>query len=392
MSGGNGKPSFETLAIHAGQAPDPSTGAVMTPIYQTSTYVQSGLGKPVKAGYEYARTKNPTRTAYENCVSALEAEGEGLAFGAAFGSGCAAETTVLHLLEPGDHIVASDDLYGGTFRLFEKVFAGSRGLQFTYVDLTDEKAYAAAFRPNTKMVWIETPTNPLLKIIDLEKTISIAQSKKALTVVDNTFMSPYFQKPLRYGADIVIHSATKYLNGHSDVVSGVTVTKDKALSEKIYFLQKSLGAVAGPMDSWLAMRGMKTLHVRMDRHEENALAVVEMLAKHPQIEKVLYPGLESHPGHKIARKQMSGFGGMVSFVVKGGLEKSRKVVEGTKLFALAESLGGVESLIEHPALMTHASVPAENRRKLGIDDGFIRISVGIESKNDLIADLEQALK
>jgi len=387
----NQKLSFETLAIHAGQEPDPSTGAIMTPIYQTSTYVQPSLG--VHKGYEYSRTKNPTRSAYEACVAALEAGGNGLAYGAAFSSGCAASTTLLHLLEPGDHVVASDDLYGGTFRLFDKVFTGGgKGIQFSFVDMTDEQAFAAAFRPNTKMVWIETPTNPMLKIIDIEKVASFGKSKGAMVVVDNTFMSPYFQKPFLFGADIILHSATKYLNGHSDIVGGVTVAKDKTLADRIYFLQNSIGAVAGPMDSWLAMRGLKTLHVRMDRHEENAQSIVEMLTKHPQVEKVIYPGLENHPGHKIAKKQMSGFGGMISFVAKGGLEKAKKIVESTKIFSLAESLGGVESLIEHPAIMTHASVPPENRKKLGIDDGFIRLSVGIESKNDLLADLESALK
>jgi cystathionine gamma-lyase len=290
-------------------------------------------------------------------------------------------------------VVASDDLYGGTFRQFDKVFAANgKGVQFTFVDMTDEAAYRAAFKPNTKMVWIETPTNPMLKIIDLQKTCSIGKEKKTIVVVDNTFMSPYFQKPFRFGADVVMHSATKYLNGHSDVVNGVTVAQDKELADRIYFLQNAIGAVAGPMDSWLALRGLKTLHVRMDRHAENGMDVANFLAGHKEIEKVIFPGLTSHPQHKLAREQMSGFGGMISFVVKGGLEKAKKVVESTKLFALAESLGGVESLIEHPAIMTHASVPAANRAKLGISDGFIRISVGIENKADLIADLEQALK
>ncbi len=380
---------FETLAIHAGQEPDPTTGAIMSPIIQTSTYVQPALGE--HKGYEYSRTKNPTRAAYEACVAALETGGN-TAFGAAFASGCAATATIMHLLQPGDHVVASDDLYGGTFRLFDKVFAAQgKGIQFSFVDMTNEKAYSEAFHANTKMVWIETPTNPMLKIIDIAKCASVAKNKKALVVVDNTFMSPYLQKPFSLGADIVLHSATKYLNGHSDIVGGITVVKDKALADRIYFLQNSIGAVAGPMDSWLAMRGLKTLHVRMDRHEENAKAIVEMLTKHKQVEKVIYPGLENHPGHKIARTQMSGFGGMISFVAKGGLEKAKCIVEGTKIFALAESLGGVESLIEHPAIMTHASVPVENRRKLGIDDGFIRLSVGIENKNDLIADIEEAL-
>ena len=382
--------SMDTLAIHAGQRPDPSTGAIMTPIYQTSTYVQDALGK--SKGYDYARTKNPTRSAYEACIASLETEQDGGGFGAAFASGCGAETTIMHLLQPGDHVVCSDDVYGGTFRLFDKVFAADgKGIQFTYVDMTNPQAYAAAFKPNTKMVWIETPTNPMLKVIDLGAVIKLAKQKGALTVVDNTFMSPYLQRPFRFGADIVLHSATKYLNGHSDVVNGVTVVKDKNLADKIYFLQKSLGAVAGPMDSWLAMRGLKTLHVRMDRHCTNAQTVAERLEKHRDIERVIFPGLKSHPQHALAREQMSGFGGMITFVVKGGLEKSKRVVEGTKIFALAESLGGVESLIEHPAIMTHASVPPENRKALGIDDGLIRISVGIEGIDDLWADLEQAL-
>lgn len=382
--------SLDTLAIHAGQEPDPSTGAIMTPIYQTSTYVQPALG--VHKGYEYSRTKNPTRAAYEACVAALEAGQDGVGYGAAFGSGCAATTTLLHLLQPGDHVVASDDLYGGTFRLFDKVFAAQgKGHQFSFVDMTNKASYEAAFRPNTKMVWIETPTNPMLKIIDLESTISFAKSKGAIVVVDNTFMSPYFQKPFRFGADVVLHSATKYLNGHSDVVGGVTVTLDKALADRIYFLQNSVGAVAGPMDAWLALRGIKTLHVRMDRHAENGMMIAERLEKHKDVEKVIFPGLSSHPQHQLAKRQMQGFGGMISFVVKGGLDKAKRVVEGTKIFALAESLGGVESLIEHPAIMTHASVPAENRKRLGIDEGLIRISVGIESGEDLWADLEQAL-
>jgi len=386
------KLSLNTLTIHGGQVPDPSTGAVMTPIYQTSTYVQAGLGKPVLAGYEYARTKNPTRTAFENCVASLECEGDGIGFGAAFASGCAAEATVMHLLEPGDHVVVSDDVYGGTFRMFDKVFlASGKGLQFTYADMTNLATLEDAFRPNTKMVWIETPTNPMLKVIDLEKTIALAHKKKALAVVDNTFMSPIFQRPFRFGADIVLHSATKYLNGHSDVVSGITVVKDKALADKIYFLQKSLGGVAGPMDSWLAMRGLKTLALRMERHDFNGRSIAHKLEEHPEIAKVIYPGLKSHPQHQLAAKQMSGFGGMITFIVKGGMEKARKVVEGTKIFALAESLGGVESLIEHPAIMTHASVPAENRKALGIDDGLIRISVGVESVDDLWEDLKLAL-
>jgi cystathionine gamma-lyase len=389
---GNGKLSMDTLAIHAGQEPDPTTGAIMTPIYQTSTFVQDGLGKP-KKGFEYARTKNPTRSAYEALVASLELEENNAGYGAAFGSGVGATTTLLHLLEPGDHVVTSDDLYGGTFRLFDKVFAaGGKGHQFSYVDMTDLAAYEAAFLPNTKMVWIETPTNPLLKLVDLEKVIAIAKKKGAITVVDNTFMSPYFQRPFRFGADVVLHSATKYLNGHSDMVGGVVVAKDKALADRIYFLQKSIGATPGPMDAFLAMRGIKTLHLRMERHAKNAQAIAERLEAHPNVERVLYPGLASHPQHELAKRQMLGFGGMISFTAKGGLAKAKAIVEGTKIFALAESLGGVESLIEHPAVMTHASIPAENRKKLGIDDGFIRISVGVEGLEDLWADLENALK
>ncbi|MGZ3695214.1 MAG: trans-sulfuration enzyme family protein, partial [Bdellovibrionota bacterium] len=280
-----------------------------------------------------------------------------------------------------------------TFRMFDKVFAaGGKGIQFTYVDMTNQAAYEAAFKPNTKMVWIETPTNPMLKVIDLERVIAFANKKKIITVVDNTFMSPIFQRPFQFGADIVLHSATKFLNGHSDVVSGVTVTKDKALADKIYFLQKSLGGVAGPMDSWLAMRGLKTLPLRMQRHDSNGRTIAQKLSEHSEVAKVIYPGLKSHPQHALAARQMSGFGGMITFVVKGGLEKARRVVEGTRIFALAESLGGVESLIEHPAVMTHASVPPENRKALGIDDGLIRISVGVESIDDLWADLETALR
>lgn len=388
----DGNFSFETLAIHAGQQPDPSTGAIMTPIYQTSTYVQKSPGKPVLAGYEYARTKNPTRSAYEACIAALECEQDGVGFGAAFSSGCGAETTIMHLLQPGDHVVVSDDVYGGTFRMFDKVFAADgKGIQFTYVDLTNAAAYEKAFRPNTKMVWIETPTNPMLKVIDLKKVIAVAKQKGAISVVDNTFMSPYLQRPFRFGADIVLHSATKYINGHSDVVGGVTVTKDKALADRIYFLQKSLGAVAGPMDSWLAMRSLKTLPLRMERHCTNGQTIAERLVKHPAVAKVIYPGLPSHPQHAIAKEQMLGFGGMITFVVKDGLEKAKRVLENVKIFALAESLGGVESLIEHPGIMTHASVPPENRKALGIDDGLIRISVGIENVEDLWRDLEQAL-
>lgn len=386
-----GHEQIGTLAIHAGQSPDASNGAIMTPIYQTSTYVQPEVGKHL--GYEYSRTGNPTRAAYEACVAALEAGGEGKGYGAAFGSGCAASATIMHLLNPGDHVVCSDDLYGGTFRLFDKVFTGGgKGHRFSFVDLTDIENLERAFTDQTKMLWLETPTNPMLKIIDIEKAASFARSKGAIVVVDNTFMSPCLQRPLELGADIVLHSATKYLNGHSDMVGGITVTKDKELADRIYFLQNSIGAIAGPMDSWLAMRGLKTLPIRMERHCSNAEALAKMLVEHKNVGRVYFPGLESDPGHQIAKKQMSGFGGMISFEVKGGLERARKVAGATKLFQLAESLGGVESLIEHPAIMTHASVPRDKREALGISDGLIRISVGIEDVNDLILDLQTALE
>ncbi len=385
-----GNEELSTLSVHAGQRPDPTNGAIMTPIYQTATYVQPEVGKHL--GYEYSRTGNPTRAAYEACVAALEAGKEGVAYGAAFGSGCAASATLVHLLNPGDHIVCSDDLYGGTFRLFDKVFTrGGKGHEFSFVDLTDLNNLEGAFTPKTKMLWLETPTNPMLKIIDIEAAAKFAKSKGALVVVDNTFMSPYLQRPLDLGADIVFHSATKYLNGHSDMVGGVSVTKDKELADRIYFLQNSIGAVAGPMDSWLAMRGLKTLHLRMDRHNENAAVLAALLEKHPGVEKVYYPGLTDHPGHEIAKRQMRGFGGMISFVVKGNLAQAKKVAESTKIFQLAESLGGVESLIEHPAIMTHASVPGPQREALGISDGLVRISVGIEAIVDLKEDLSRAL-
>ncbi len=380
--------SFETLAVHAGQEPDPHTGAIITPIFQTSTFVQEKAGKD--KGYDYSRAKNPTRSAYENCVAALEAGKENTAFGAAFASGCAATATLIHLLQPGDHVLCIDDLYGGTYRLFHDVLQ-KQGIEFSFVDLVDETQLEKEFRDNTKMVWIETPTNPLLKIVDIEKVARFAKSRNALLVVDNTFMSPYFQKPMDLGADIVFHSATKYLNGHSDIVGGVVVTPNAQLAEKIYYLQKCIGAVAGPFDAWLAMRGIKTLAIRMDRHESNANAIVKLLVGHKNVEKVYYPGLPDHPGHNIAKKQMTGFGGMISFTLKGGLEKARTVVESTQIFALAESLGGVESLIEHPGIMTHASVPQEIRAKLGIEDSLVRLSVGIEAEKDLLQDLERVL-
>jgi len=377
-------PGFGTKAIHAGQAPDSATGAVMVPIYQTSTFAQSSPGK--HTGYEYARTGNPTRTAYQECVAALENGKHALAFA----SGLATIDTLLHTLKSGDHIICSDDVYGGTFRLFDKVLRRF-GLEFTFMDLTDIAKVRSAFRPNTRMLWIESPTNPMLKIFDIAALAAAAREKGILSIVDNTFMSPYFQRPLELGADAVIHSITKYMNGHSDVVGGVFITNSDSLFEDVRFLQNSIGAVPGPQDCFLVMRGLKTLHVRMKQHEQNAFEVARFLERHPKVSKVIYPGLESHPQHALAKKQMHGFGGMISFEVKGTLADATRVLEKTRLFTLAESLGGVESLIEHPAIMTHASVPAENRKALGISDTLIRISVGIEEASDLIADLERAL-
>jgi cystathionine gamma-lyase len=376
-------PHFETLAIHAGQEPDPTTGAVMTPVYQTSTYVQEGPGK--HKGYEYARTQNPTREALERCVAALE----GAAWGVATSSGCAATALVLHTLRAGDHVVTSDDVYGGTYRLFTKVFA-ELGLRFTSVDLTDPARLEAAVRPETKLVWLETPTNPLLKVIDLRAVAERAHARGLAVAVDNTFLSPYLQQPLAFGADLVVHSTTKYLGGHSDVVGGVIVGNDPARGERLRFLQNAVGAVPGPWDCFLVLRGLKTLAVRMQRHDENGRAVAGFLARHPKVARVLYPGLEGHPGYAVQRAQARGAGGMVSFEIQGGLAAARRFLERTQLFACAESLGGVESLIEHPAIMTHASVPPAVRAELGIGDGLIRLSVGIEHIDDLLADLEQA--
>ncbi len=375
---------FGTRAIHAGQKPDPTTGAVMTPVYYTSTYAQSAPG--VHKGFEYSRTHNLTRFALEANLASLE---KGLG-GLCFGSGLAATTTLLSMFDSGTHVIACDDLYGGTFRLFDKVFR-RLGFEFTYVDpLGGADAVKAAIRPTTKLVWIETPTNPMLKLVDIAAVATVCKASGLLLAVDNTFMTPYHQRPLELGADIVAHSMTKYLNGHSDVVGGALIVKDKALLEKLAFLQNAVGAVIGPMDSFLVMRGTKTLHVRMDRHEQNARAIATWLASHPQVKKVIYPGLESHPQHALARKQATGFGGMISFVLDGGLDESRKFLSACQIFTLAESLGGVEALIEHPAIMTHASIPAETRQKLGIVDGFIRLSVGIEDVGDLRADLERA--
>jgi cystathionine beta-lyase/cystathionine gamma-synthase len=374
---------FATDAIHAGQEPDPTTGAVAVPIYQTSTYVQEALGK--HKGYEYARTQNPTRGAWERCMATLE----GGRFGFAFSSGLASIMTVLHLLKGGDHLIASNDLYGGTYRLFERVFR-DLGLSFTYVDASDPANLAKARRPETRMVFVETPTNPMMSIVDLRATASFCGREGLLMVVDNTFLTPFFQRPLTLGADIVLHSSTKYLNGHSDMVGGVAVVSRHDLAERLGFLQNAIGAVPGPMDAWLAMRGVKTLPVRMARHEENARAIAQTLRRHPRVRKVLYPGLPEHPGHETCKGQASGFGGMVSFVLDD-LEEAKRVAGRTRLFALAESLGGVESLLCHPATMTHASIPADERAKRGLSDGLLRLSVGIEDIEDLQADLDRAL-
>ena len=374
-----------TLAIHAGQSPDPSTGAIMPPIYATSTYVQESPGQ--HKGYEYSRTQNPTRMAYERCIAGLEA---GVA-GFAFASGLAAAATVLDLLDAGSHVIAMDDLYGGTYRLFERVRRRSAGLDFTFLDLNDEAALAQAVRAETRMIWIETPTNPLLKLVDIAKVVAFARKHKLLVVVDNTFCSPMLQRPLTMGADLVLHSATKYLNGHSDMVGGVVVARTEELAQKMAFVQNSVGAVQGPFDSFLALRGLKTLHLRMRAHNANAMALAQWLQDRPEVEKVIYPGLPSHPQHELAKQQMQGFGGMISFYIKGGLDAARRFCERTQYFALAESLGGVESLVNHPAIMTHASVPAELRARLGITDNLVRLSVGVEDLEDLQADLAQAL-
>ena len=377
---------FNTQVIHAGQEPDPSTGAIMTPVYMTSTYVQASPG--VHQGYEYSRTKNPTRQALEDCVAALEGARHGLAFA----SGCAAATTVIHLLKAGDHVVCCDDVYGGTFRLFSKVLARN-GIDFTFTDLTDPASLTEHLRPNTKLIWLESPTNPMLKLVDIRRISELAHDHgDVLVVVDNTFMSPYFQQPISLGADIVVHSTTKYMGGHSDVVGGVVITDSDELSERLHFLQNSIGAVAGPMDAFLTLRGLKTLAVRMQRHEDNAATIAGFLEGHPRFETVVYPGLASHPQHELAKRQMSGFGGMITATMVGDLDDARRFLSATRVFALAESLGGVESLIEHPAIMTHASVPPDIRAELGISDGLVRLSVGIEDIDDLLEDLEQALE
>ncbi len=376
-----------TRAIHGGQFPDPSTGAVSVPIYATSTFVQSSPG--VHQGYDYARSGNPTRDAFERGVASVE----GGSAGFAFGSGLAAISTVLDLLPAGSHVIASDDLYGGTWRLFERVRQSSAGLQVSFVDLTDLAAVAAAFRPETRLLWIETPTNPTLKLADLRALAKLARRHGVLSAADNTFASPVVQRPLEHGIDLVMHSATKYLGGHSDLIAGVVVVGDNAaLADRLRFLQNAVGAILGPFDSFLALRGLKTLAVRVERHCENALELARYLERQPGIRRVLYPGLRSHPQHALARRQMQGFGGIVSIDVEGGLRRARTVLERCRVFALAESLGGVESLIEHPGLMTHASLPPARRRALGITDGLIRLSVGIEDVRDLRADLQQALR
>ena len=378
--GDDGQFGMGTLAIHAGQSPDPTTGAIMTPVYMTSTYVQDGPGR--HKGFEYSRTHNPTRLALEGCLAALE----GARFGLAYASGCAATSNVMHLLKSGDHVICGDDVYGGTFRLFDKVWSQA-GITFTFVDLTDPDAVVRAKRDNTRGVWMETPTNPMLKLFDIA---AIAQRTKAAGLwlaVDNTFATPVAQRPLGLGADLVVHSTTKYLNGHSDVVGGAICTNDEALHERLRYLQNAVGAVPGPLDCFMVLRGLKTLHIRMERHSANAQRIAEMLERHPAVERVIYPGLASFPQRELAQRQMKLMGGMITCVLKGGLEAASKLLATTRLFACAESLGGVESLIEHPAIMTHASVPAENRAALGIADGLVRLSVGIEDVADLERDL-----
>ena len=383
----NKKQGFETRAIHAGQEADPATGAVMMPIYTSSTFKQESPG--VHKGYDYSRSGNPTRKAFEECMASLE---DGIK-GYGFSSGVAAISACVELLEPGDHVIAMDDLYGGTVRLFNEIKTKSQGITVTYVDMTDFDNVDKAFTDKTKMIFVETPTNPLLKIADLEKIANFAKEKKILSVCDNTFASTYIQKPLNFGIDIVLHSATKYLGGHSDLIAGVLVVgkDDKSLLEKMANIQNSLGPITSTFDSYLILRSLKTLSLRMERHSNNALLLAKELINHEKIKNVIYPGLESHPQHQLAKKQMNGFGGIISIELNGGLEASKSFLEKTKIFSLAESLGGVESLIEHPALMTHASVPAEIRDKIGITDGLIRLSVGIESVEDLIDDIDQAL-
>jgi cystathionine gamma-lyase len=380
------RPGFATRGIHAGQAPDPSTGAVMPPIYATSTYAQASPG--THQGYEYSRTHNPTRFAFERCIADLESGTRGFAFA----SGMAAIAAALELLDAGSHVVAMDDLYGGTGRLFDRVRARSAGLDVSYVDLSKPAALAAAIRPDTRMVWVETPTNPMLKLVDLDAVAAVTAARDLLMVVDNTFATPWAQRPLEHGADIVMHSVTKFLNGHSDMVGGALVVKDEELADRLAFIQNSAGAVLGPFDSFLVLRGLKTLDLRMARHNENAQAVAQWLSGRGKVERVVYPGLADHPQHELAMRQMGGGGGIVTFFVDGGLAETRAVMESCEVFTLAESLGGVESLINHPAIMTHASVPAERRARLGIKDNLVRLSVGVENIEDLIDDLDRALR
>ena len=377
---------FATRVIHGGQRPDPLTGAIMPPIYATSTYVQSSPG--VHQGYEYSRTRNPTRDALQAAVASLE----GGAAGFAFASGMAASATVLELLDAGSHIVAMHDLYGGSYRLLENVRKRSAGHRVSFVDLSNPATLTSAIRPDTRLVWVETPTNPLLKLVDLSAVAALARRHRLLAVCDNTFATPFIQRPLEHGFDIVVHSTTKYLNGHSDAIGGAAIVRDPELAERIAYLQNAVGGVPGPFDAFLTLRGIKTLALRMERHCSNALAIAQFLEQHPEVERVYYPGLASHPQHALARAQMAGgFGGIVTAVVRGGLERARRTLERCRLFALAESLGGVESLIEHPGIMTHSSLPAATRASLGISDGLIRLSVGVEDVQDLIAELRQAL-
>ncbi|MDA0796936.1 MAG: cystathionine gamma-synthase [Proteobacteria bacterium] len=379
---------FETKAIHAGQQPDPTTGAIMTPIYASSTYVQESPG--VHKGYEYSRSHNPTRKALEDCIAALE-NGSG---GFAFASGMAATATVLEMLDSGEHVIAMDDLYGGTYRLFENVRKRSAGLEFTFANLSDLDKLEASLQENTKMIWVESPTNPLLKLVDLQAIAEFAKKHNLIAVCDNTFCSPYVQKPLDFGFDIVVHSATKYLNGHSDVIGGIAVcAQDREdLVERMFYLSNAIGSIMSPFDSFMVLRSLKTLAVRMERHCQNAMQIATYLESHSAVEKVYYPGLESHPHHELAKRQMNGFGGMISVVLRGGLASAISFLESTRVFALAESLGGVESLVEHPAIMTHAAVPEAIRNEIGIVDGLVRLSVGIETLDDLMADLANALK
>ncbi|MBL8712751.1 MAG: cystathionine gamma-synthase [Alphaproteobacteria bacterium] len=384
MTGGKNR-AFSTRCIHGGQQHDPTTGAVNVPIYQTSTYAQAAPGE--HKGYVYARGHNPTRHAFERAMADLE---DGIA-GFGFGSGMAAMDAILDLLPANAHMIASDDLYGGSYRLFERVRKGTTGLTVTYVDMSDVKNVSDAIKPETKMIWVETPTNPLLKLTDIAAVAAVAKKHNLLSVIDNTFATPALQRPLTLGIDIVVHSATKYIGGHSDVIGGVVVVNNQELADKLKFIQNATGGILGPFDSFLALRGVKTLDVRMERHCTSGLKVAAWLEKHPKIEKVFYPGLPSHPQHALAKKQMAGFGGMITAVIKGDLESSRRMLSACKVFTLAESLGGVESLIEHPAIMTHASIPKEQREALGISDGLIRLSIGIESADDLISDLDEAL-